>query len=76
MRSFKVERKFDTTGVSGTGIVAEGVEFSDSTCVIRWITKQNKNSTNIYASFDDFYDIHVKSHPENMTNIVWSESLK
>ena len=75
MKSFKVERKYDITGVSGTGIVAEGVIFSDSTCIVRWITKQNKNSTNFYNTFEDFYDIHIKSHPENMTNIIWSESF-
>lgn len=35
-RRFEVVRTQDVTGVSGTGIVAEGVEFSDGTAVVRW----------------------------------------
>lgn len=29
IRTFKLNRKVDVTGVSGTGIVAEGTEFSN-----------------------------------------------
>lgn len=35
-RRFVVSRDRDVTGVSGTGTVAEGVEFSDGTAVVRW----------------------------------------
>lgn len=35
-RCFVLERSVDETGVSGTGIVAEGVEFSDGTVALRW----------------------------------------
>lgn len=34
---FEMHRYEDVTGVSGVGIVAEGCEFSDGTCVIRWL---------------------------------------
>jgi hypothetical protein len=37
MRSFLLVREVDITGVSGTGIVAEGVEFSDGSVVVRWL---------------------------------------
>ncbi len=37
-RRFLLQRDTDVTGVSGTGIVAEGVEFSeDGLVVLRWI---------------------------------------
>lgn len=37
MRTFHLERYEDETGISGTGVVAEGVEFSDGTTVLRWL---------------------------------------
>ncbi len=36
MRRFQLHRDSDVTGVSGTGIVAEGVEFEDGTVALRW----------------------------------------
>lgn len=36
MRRFVLNRKADLTGMSGTGDVAEGVEFEDGTCAMRW----------------------------------------
>lgn len=37
MRRFALVRDVDVTGISGTGTVAEGVEFSDGTPVVRWL---------------------------------------
>lgn len=39
MRKFVLERREDISGVSGTGIVAEGVEFSDGTVALRWTSQ-------------------------------------
>lgn len=36
MRTFTMVRDEDVSGVSGTGAVAQGVEFDDGTVVIRW----------------------------------------
>jgi hypothetical protein len=36
MRTFKLVRKEDVSGVSGIGVVAEGVEFHDGQCVLSW----------------------------------------
>jgi hypothetical protein len=36
MRRFLLQRDEDPTGVSGTGSVAEAVEFTDGTVVVRW----------------------------------------
>jgi hypothetical protein len=35
-RRFHLVRHVDVSGVSGTGIVAEGVEWSDNTVTLRW----------------------------------------
>lgn len=39
MRAFMLNRFEDETGVSGTGAVAEGVEFSDGRVAMRWMTE-------------------------------------
>ena len=56
MRRFVLDRKTDKTGVSGTGIVAEGIEFSDGTCVMNWL--RHTRSTAIYANIKTLEDIH------------------
>ncbi|WP_238152929.1 hypothetical protein [Kribbella speibonae] len=35
-RRFELVRHRDVSGVSGTGVVAEGVEWSDGTVALRW----------------------------------------
>lgn len=37
MRRFVLYRTEDVTGISGLGTVAEGVQFSDGTVVLRWL---------------------------------------
>lgn len=56
MRRFVLDRKTDKTGVSGTGIVAEGIEFTDGTCVMNWL--RHTRSTAIYANLRTLEDIH------------------
>ena len=41
MRRFQLNRQEDATGLSGTGIVAEGVEFYDGSCALKWVTPYN-----------------------------------
>jgi hypothetical protein len=36
IRRFELHRDYDITGVSGTGVVAEGVAFTDEVVAIRW----------------------------------------
>lgn len=38
MRRFFLNRMEDETGISGTGIVAEGIEFSTGHCALTWLT--------------------------------------
>lgn len=66
MRTFRLLRDRDVSGVSGTGIVAEGVQFTDGTVAIRWLTE--KASTVIWANLDDAMSIH--GH-DGATQVVW-----
>lgn len=36
-RRFLLVRDEDGTGISGTGVVAEGIEFSDGVVALRWL---------------------------------------
>jgi len=71
MKKFYLQRNEDLSGVSGIGIVAEGVEFSDGTAVIRWLG--DKSSTGVYASVRELIRIH--GH-EGKTIIVWAKDKK
>jgi len=65
-------RNGDESGVSGTGLVLEGVVFSDGQTVIRWCVKDKPNSTAIYPTFEDFKLIHIDSHPTNGTELQFT----
>jgi hypothetical protein len=39
MRCFELHRDVDETGISGTGVVAEGIEFSDGVVSIHWLSE-------------------------------------
>lgn len=66
MRRFRLRRDQDVTGVSGTGVVAEGVEFADGTVALRWLSETA--STAVFASIDDVQKIH--GH-DGATRVVW-----
>ena len=55
-RRFYLQRHEDPTGVSGVGHVAEGVQFSDGSCVLNWLTQTS--STGLYDSIADIVEIH------------------
>lgn len=56
MRLFNLQRNIDETGISGTGTVAEGVEFSDGKCAMRWLT--TTASTGFYDNVKQLEQIH------------------
>jgi hypothetical protein len=72
-RAFSMVRGADESGVSGTGKVLEGAVFSDDTTVVRWLTKDMPSSTAIYPSYKAFTRIHIDSHPNNKTRVVWHD---
>lgn len=57
MRKFILYRDTDVTGVSGTGIVAEGVVFSNGKTVVQWVVGEHQ-STVVWDAFDDVEAIH------------------
>jgi hypothetical protein len=57
MRLFHLVRKIDETGISGTGIVAEGIQFWNGKCVMCWKT-QPATSVAVYDSIDALITIH------------------
>jgi hypothetical protein len=66
VKRFKLIRDEDVTGISGTGPITEGVQFTDGTCVMRWLTEHR--STCFYDSVSDVEIIH--GH-EGRTRIEW-----
>lgn len=53
---FVLDRTEDHSGVSGVGLVAEGVMFSDGTAALRWVV--GLRSTALYNSMNDLVAIH------------------
>ena len=68
MRTFKLVRTEDASGVSGTGDVAEGVEFDNGKCVMCWDT--DTSSIAIYEDVDDLVKIH--GH-QGRTKVIFSD---
>jgi len=56
IRRFQLRRIEDVNGVSGTGIVVEGVQFSDGACAIRWVSRTP--STTHHDSIDNVIAVH------------------
>lgn len=57
MNTFVLNRTEDETGISGTGIVAEGIEFSNGKVVLCWIVGDSK-SVSVWDCIEDAIAIH------------------
>lgn len=68
MRRFELHRDQDVSGVSGTGVVAEGVEFSDGPCVVRWIVGDHRSTVVWQGGVEAVEAIHGHS---GATRLVW-----
>jgi hypothetical protein len=66
MRRFELHRDVDETGVSGTGMVAQGVRFDDGRCAMRWLT-----DTASTACYDSALDVEVIHGHNGKTRVVW-----
>ena len=66
MKRFLLNRHEDVTGVSGTGLVAEGVEFTDGTVVVRW--RGAHATTTVHSSFASVEAIHLHA---GRTTVEW-----
>jgi hypothetical protein len=68
MRTFRLERREDVSKVSGTGTVAEGVEFSDGRVAMRWLSQ--RPTTTLFESIEDLIWIHGHG---GTTEVVYDE---
>lgn len=66
MKTFQLVRDKDVTGVSGTGHVADGVEFDDGVVAIRWLGEHP--STVVWDTIEDAWTIHGHG---GLTQIVY-----
>ena len=64
--TFYLVRSDDVSGVSGVGIVAEGVQFSAGKVALCWLT--DPSSVAVYESVADVKSIH--GH-DGRTKVVW-----
>ena len=65
-RRFILVRDTDESGISGTGVVAEGVEHSNGTCALSWLTISTSNA--IYPNVKELERIHGHG---GQTRIEW-----
>ena len=73
IRSFTVCRQHDQTGVSGEGVIIEGVVLASGHCIIHWLFPPPRGGIAIFDSLEDFLKVHVKPHPENKTIITFED---
>lgn len=55
-RRFVLKRNEDETGISGQGVVAEGIEFSTGWCALSWMTAAH--SVGVYGNIKELQRIH------------------
>lgn len=67
-RTFKLVRDYDVSDISGTGVICEGVLFSDGHAALHWVTE--KPTTTPYPCIEWILDIH--GH-KGKTRLVWDD---
>ena len=73
IRTFTVCRPLDTTGVSGEGVIIEGIIWATGQCVIHWLYPPPRGGFAIFDSLEDFLKVHVRPHPKNETILTYSD---
>ena len=73
IRTFTVFRGHDETGVSGDGIVIEGVELATGQCIAHWLYPPPRGSIAVFDSINDFIKVHIRPHPTNQTIITYED---
>lgn len=64
-------RDVDDSGVSGVGVVAEGIEFTDGSVALRWCVPRSPKSTVLWGSVTDLLAIHGHG---GHTRLEWFDS--
>lgn len=65
-RRFVLNRIEDETGTSGTGVVAEGIQFSSGWVAMTWLS--HHQCVNIYHSIETVKSLHGHN---GKTKVVW-----
>ena len=73
IRTFTIARQYDETGISGIGVVIEGVVLATGQAIIHWLTPAPRGALAIFDSMDDFIKIHIKPHPDNASILTWDD---
>jgi hypothetical protein len=73
IRTFTVARQYDETGVSGEGVVIEGVTLATGQCVVHWLYPPPRGGIAIFDSMNDFVKVHIQPHPSNRTIITYDD---
>ena len=73
IRTFTVFRESDETGVSGDGVVIEGVELATGHCIVHWLYPPPRGGIAIFESLGDFIKVHIGPHPSNNTIITFQD---
>ena len=73
IRTFTVARRYDETGVSGEGVVIEGVTLATGQCIAHWLFPPPRGSIAVFDSMSDFITVHIRPHPSNRTIITYDD---
>ncbi len=73
IQTFTVARQADETGVSGEGVVIEGVLLATGQCIAHWLYPRPRGSIAVFDSMNDFITVHIKPHPSNRTIITYDD---
>lgn len=68
MKRFQLVRSKDVSGVSGTGIVAEGVEFPNGQCVLHWLGRFS--TVELSPDMDTLLGVHGHG---GLTTVEWED---
>lgn len=66
MKRFVLKREEDVSGMSGVGIVAEGVQFTSGKCALTWLSHLN-----CVAFYDSIFVLESIHGHEGATKVVW-----
>ena len=69
MRRFHLIRDEDLSGVSGTGIVAEGIEFDNGKVAICWTTKYH-----VVSVIDNIHTLEAVHGHGGLTYVKWIDN--
>ena len=70
-RLFTIHREGDVTGISGTGLVLDGVVFHTGQVVVCW--RSAHRSITVFDDWNDFDAVHLRAHPENRSRVTFAD---